>query len=602
MLEMHEGAGEIIFSSGRPIISAGLMASASVFSRGVLGQAIREGRIVEARDYDNHPAALSERKGTIKSVLAVPLRNLGNTIGALVMVSGNEPHSGLSEEQKQEIKILQSIIAAQMAVRKVERRIKRQQGLLRFANEIHDAKSVEELMSVLFKSMGKYMKYTAVTLTLLEGNMFRIFSAKGRSGHSPRAFREAISDPSSAPLTRRILAAGKPILVGDIADPTIKSFYETTSLEMDSGGATGIRSYVGAALSHGELQGVLSFQSDEAWSFGLGEMEYLGSLAQVLSYGLERVRWRALDRAVRSISRLGWTGESLKDFPRRVLTSLGELWDFDAGAVYLRQGGGVEYTLRASKGASGPPRAILLEQAFGSPCRCTSVDDLPQGMSALWNEGCSGGLLLPIPGGFIWVASRRGFTDWDLRLARLFSNELDPPFQRLNQHVRLRDEASLDPLTGVFNRRELERRLRKMIAQVKVEGGVFAIIVVDLYRFGEINNRHGHLAGDRVLARAALVLKENMREGDDVFRMGGDEFVIILRRSNRVDAKRVALRCANALARDDVLRGHGVAANFGLAEYREGDTTESLLEAADREMYAAKARRVSVLGASGEGG
>jgi len=603
VLEMHDGAGEVIFSSGRLPINSELIASLGIFGHGVLGQAVREGRIIEARDYAQHPAAMEAKKDVIKSVLAVPLRSSGSNLGALVLLNDRERHPGLSEEQMRELRVMQSVISAHLAVRKVERRVERQQGLLEFANQIHSVKHLEHLVPMLFKSMSEYLDYSAITLTLVEGNAYRIFYAVGSKGHAPSHFGVTIADPERAPLTRQILETGEPLLIGDAADPVIKSFYQIGHLSTDPDDPD-IRSYMGTLLSYGELRGVLSVQSEEAWKYGLSEMEYLNALARVLSFGLERVRWYALDRAAKRLARLGWTDENIEGFPGQVLRTLEDLWSFEVGAVYLRRGDeGPLYRKAASRERMPLPDVIDPGGVVGEePVLFRSRDQLPERLAPLWTDDCSGGMLLPIPDGFIWLASELGFTDWDLRMARSLARELYLPFERLRQHVKLRDEASLDPLTGVFNRRKLEERLRRMIALSNRYGDTFTVVVVDMYNFGEVNNRHGHLVGDKVLARVARVLKENMREGDDVFRMGGDEFVMVLRRSGKKEAVKAALRCASALIQDDVLRRHGVTANFGLAEYREGDTPESLLEAADREMYAAKARRVSVLGTPSEGG
>ncbi len=599
VLEMHEGAGEVIYSAGKPLVSRELMASLSVFNRGILGQAIREGRVIEVTDYGSHPEALQKRKDDLKSVLVMPLRSSGSTLGALVLVNDESPHPGLSELEKQEIKVLQSVISAHLAVRRVERRIQRQQGLLAFTSKVHNVKRLERLVPMLFKSMSEYLDYSAITLTLLEGNAFRIYYAVGQKGQPPSFFGVTIDNPEDAPLTKQILETGEPILIGDISDPAVKSYYRIGYLDTDPEDMVDIRSYMGTALSYGELRGVLSVQSEEAWSFGLSEMEYLNSLGQVLSFGLERVRWYALDRAAKRLSRLGWTDDNLDDFPMQVLVTLEDLWSFDVGAVYLRRGESQAYEKAAAREREPLPDAIEPSQPLsGEPHLYRSQRQLPQKLDSLWSEDCRGGMLVPIPGGFVWLASELGFTDWDLRMAHSLARELYLPFERLRQHVKLRDEASLDPLTGVYNRRKLEERLQRLIALANRYGDTFTVVVVDMYNFGEVNNRHGHLVGDQVLARVARVLKENMREGDDVFRMGGDEFVIVLRRSGKQDAIKAALRCANALIQDEILRRHGVTANFGLAEYHEGDSPDSLLEAADREMYAAKARKVSVLGAN----
>ena len=597
VFEIHENAGEVVYSAGQPMAGQVFISSLKVFEEGVLGKAIREERIIEVLDYESHPDALDKRRGELLSIVVMPLRNSGNTLGAIVLFNSKKHHRGLNKEKKQEIRILQSAISTNMALRKVERRIQRQEGLITFTSKIHSVNSLERLVPMLFESMSEYLEYSAITLTLLEGNFIRIYYAIGEKGDQPSFYGVMIENADSGPLTKQILETGESILIGDTQDPMANSYHHLDYFDTNTQDELEMRSYIGTVLSYGELRGVLSVQSEEPWRYGLSEMEYLKSLAQVLSFGLERVRWYALDRATRRLSRLGWTDDNLDKFPAQVLAILEDLWKFDIGAVYLRQGENSTYEKVATKEKELLPDVIKSNtNIVGEPHLYHNRQQLPNILKNVWLEGYSGGLLMPIPEGFIWLASKLGFTDWDLRMARSLARELYLPFERLRQHLKLRDEAALDPLTGVYNRRKLEERLQGLIAMANRYDDIFTVIVVDMYRFGEINNRHGHLVGDQVLARVAKVLQENMREGDDVFRMGGDEFVIVLRRSGKKDAMKAALRCANALIQDEILRQHGVTANFGLAEYRKGDTPDSLLESADREMYAAKARKVSVLG------
>ena len=596
VFEIHEGAGEVVYSAGKPIVSQVLISSLRVFEQGVLGQAIREGKILEVPDYESHPLALEKRRGELKSILVVPLRNSGSTLGAIVMINGKNAHPKLSAFQEQEVRVLQSVLSSQLAVRKVQRRIQRQQGLLAFTSKIHDLKSLEQLVPMLFRSMSEYLDYSAITLTLLEGSAIRIYYAIGEKGRPPEYYGVTIEDPDSGPLTKQILETSEPILIGDTKDPVIRSYYKINYFDTDTEDGLEMRSYIGTLINYGELKGVLSVQSEDAWKYGLTEMEYLNSLAQVLSFGLERVRWYALDGAARSLSRLGWTDDDLGNFPMQVLRVLEDLWKFEIGAVYLRRGDSEVYEKAAATEKGDLPEVVELpSHPAGEPRLYRIPEEIPDKYKCMWSSKCRGGLMIPIPNGFVWLANKLGFTDWDVRMARSLAREIYLPFDRLRQHVKLRDEAALDPLTGVFNRRKLEENLSRLISLANRYGDTFTVVVVDMFNFGRVNNLHGHLVGDRVLARVARVLKENMREGDDVYRMGGDEFVIVLRRSGKKDAVKAALRCAEALSRDEMLSRHGVSANFGLAEYEEGATPESLLEMADREMYAAKARRVSVI-------
>jgi len=599
VFELHEGAGEVAFSAGGPITGGELDSSVSVLNHSVLGAAMRDGRLLEIRDYTRHEAAIEDRKIDIKSLLVMPLHRAGTIIGALVMANTGEYRSKLTRRELRELRVLQSLFSAHLATRRIERRINRHQGLLAFTGRIHGIGRLEQLVPMLFKSMDEHLNYSVITLALLEGEVFRVFYAIGERGRSPRVVGEEIYPADDAPLAKQIVRTGEPVLIGDVYDPFVKAFYPIGKIKLDPEGEVEIRSYMGTRLKYGEVQGVLSIQSTEPWSYGLSELEYLVSLSEAMAYGLERVRWRALDRVSGRLRRIDWEDEDIDGISTQVLVALEDLWRCKDSAVYIRTDEG--YRRSAACTASELPARIERVINTGEEPRLyTSREELPIPLRRLWSEETAAALLMPIPEGFIWIGNDRGLTEWDMRMARSLVRELEQPFRRLRRHERLRNEVALDPLTGVYNRRRLEDQLRRMISLASRYGDTFTVVMVDMLNFGKVNNLFGHLVGDQVLARTAMVLKEGMRDGDDIFRLGGDEFVILLRRTGKKEAVKVVKRCAAALADDEVLKRYQVLANFGLAEYREGETPESLLETADREMYAAKARKVSVLDASND--
>ncbi|MCZ6715447.1 MAG: EAL domain-containing protein [Gammaproteobacteria bacterium] len=108
------------------------------------------------------------------------------------------------------------------------------------------------------------------------------------------------------------------------------------------------------------------------------------------------------------------------------------------------------------------------------------------------------------------------------------------------QSAQLSFEASHDPLTGVFNRREFERRLQSLLDNIHVQPGPHAICYMDLDRFKAINDNCGHVAGDELLRQVAEQLQSRVRQGDTLSRLGGDEFALILHDCGEQDAVRVA--------------------------------------------------------------
>ncbi|HET6965059.1 MAG TPA: sensor domain-containing diguanylate cyclase [Acidimicrobiales bacterium] len=158
-----------------------------------------------------------------------------------------------------------------------------------------------------------------------------------------------------------------------------------------------------------------------------------------------------------------------------------------------------------------------------------------------------------------------------------------------------RRQAELDPLTGLLNRRGGDRRLRGALEKLAQSGPV-AVILCDADRFKEINDRFGHAAGDELLSGVASRLRAAIRSGDDVARIGGDEFIIVARVANSDEAAAIARRCIGTTSQPFAFRVEGhppqeVTLSAGVAVAYPGGPVEpgSLLAAADRALYQAKA-------------
>jgi len=164
------------------------------------------------------------------------------------------------------------------------------------------------------------------------------------------------------------------------------------------------------------------------------------------------------------------------------------------------------------------------------------------------------------------------------------------------QLEHLSEESTHDRLTGLLDRDAIRAELRHAICAASVDGTGVAVLFVDLDRFKQVNDRLGHATGDRVLKASASSLRDSIRSSDAVGRVGGDEFVVILRDSKgEAHARMIAQKLARRLSRtiqspSGVIR---LGASVGVAIYpRDGLTTEEILNAADQAMYTAKRARV----------
>jgi diguanylate cyclase (GGDEF)-like protein len=154
--------------------------------------------------------------------------------------------------------------------------------------------------------------------------------------------------------------------------------------------------------------------------------------------------------------------------------------------------------------------------------------------------------------------------------------------------------ARRDELTGVGNYRSLHERLGEEIARHRRHSREFALVLLDLDGFKEVNERFGHLEGDRLLAEIGVALSDEVRAEDSVFRQGGDEFAVIVPEAHAEEAEEVAARLRARVCRrgfgTDVARPVSAATGFAMFP-ADGASVEELLGFADGDLFAAKRER-----------
>jgi diguanylate cyclase (GGDEF)-like protein len=158
----------------------------------------------------------------------------------------------------------------------------------------------------------------------------------------------------------------------------------------------------------------------------------------------------------------------------------------------------------------------------------------------------------------------------------------------LDLHRRLLDQAIVDPLTGVFNRRHMERCLSDAIERQRRKPAPVSLLVIDVDHFKRINDRFGHAKGDSVLKGIVSLVAKRSRKLDLQFRIGGEEFMLLLPDTQETAAAAVAEQLRASIAEAPLVDGRQVTVSIGVGELHPGESRDSWLKHADDALYAAK--------------
>ncbi len=366
-----------------------------------------------------------------------------------------------------------------------------------------------------------------------------------------------------------------------------------------------VRSEVAVPVLHGEeLLGIVNFEGTATRPIGPTHVAVAEMLARSIAAALRsarldderRQRLHAIERVL-EVSR-GLAADLDRE---RVMASV-----VDA-ARDLLAADAVEFATR------GPDGTFRVEQVVGGgPSRVGAAIAPGEGLAGqvvaaterVIRTGADGdrvGLGLPIrlegqASGVLTVTrdrSDRAFSELELRIADLLVTQAELALHNAELHARMSEAAVRDPLTGLLNRRFFDEAVETAFAAAARAGTELSLVVLDLDRFSEVNNAHGHAIGDAVLRRVARAMASVVRASDIIARYGGEEFVVIAPGSDRDDAVRLAERIRAAVAAeanrpiDELVVPLTISA--GVAS-RLGDEADgrALFRAADSALLAAK--------------
>ena len=242
----------------------------------------------------------------------------------------------------------------------------------------------------------------------------------------------------------------------------------------------------------------------------------------------------------------------------------------------------------------------IVSQGFG-PVDGFQVESIPMGNTPLERTPSHGrAVVLPLKSGTQTFGLLALLCDTSARLAKdqlqtlkAAVNHLALSLHNAMIHSAVKVQADHDGLTRLYNRRSFDERLRQELVRSRRYGNELSLMMIDLDHFKEVNDRHGHAAGDAVLTQVALLLADSMRASDFAARYGGEEFAVLLPHTGKADALHLAERLRQSIEgkRFASCEQHfSITASIGVSSLdgRALSPNDDLLLRADQALYAAK--------------
>lgn len=156
------------------------------------------------------------------------------------------------------------------------------------------------------------------------------------------------------------------------------------------------------------------------------------------------------------------------------------------------------------------------------------------------------------------------------------------------QREKLIQLATKDPLTGAGNRRHLDNKLNEVVNGYQRTGTSTAMLLLDIDHLKKVNDSHGHVVGDQILRRITEIINLRIRVTDSLYRIGGDEFVVILEGQKIDRAAHLAEQLRTLVEANELISNQPVTVSVGVAELKADESAEDWLHRADKALYGAK--------------
>ncbi len=575
----------------------------------------RRGGFVSFRNVQEMPEPLPALPGTefekfrqvlgaenIRQLTAVSLQTREHNFGVILFPHAERRRIGASNLRLLTGLALQIGLTLEnyVVMHDTQRRTKEYELLTQVGQAISSRLDQDEVLRSVQKELGQIFDTSNFYIAFQDGDAIRYELEVEKGAVLPKRNRRAGNG-----LTEYMIRTGQPLLIRSDLEQARERLGVT-----DVAGQLA-KSFCGAPiLLGGRVAGVMAaMNAEREYVFEPRDLEVMQTAAGQVSVAVENARLFAEEqrrsRQLAFLNNISKTAISSEDSEQMLAAIVGEIqknFRFDHIGIGILDYATKDIEIKAEAGITTQAlgrRIPLGAGILGRVARSgesalvqTSGNDPLQGVLTQSRSV----LCIPITYGstqlgVLNVESQQedAFSPQDVLILNTLADLLATALHNSFVFQKLQQQSITDGLTGIKTRRFFYEALSSEWRRGLRSGRPFSIILIDLDKFKVVNDTHGHLEGDLVLARVGRLLEQKCRQSNVVARYGGDEFIILMPETGIEQAEALAERLRQWLATDAMLDEHKITGSFGVASYPvHGRSAEEIIRVADVGMYVSK--------------
>jgi diguanylate cyclase (GGDEF)-like protein len=538
----------------------------------------------------------------VREVTAVSLQTRENNFGVILF-----PHAERKMFGSSNLRVLIGLalqigltLENYVVMHNAQRRTKEYELLTEIGQAISSRLDQDEILRTVQQELGQIFNTHDFYIAFQEGDEIRFELEVDRGQILPKRSRKAANG-----LTEYIIRTGQPLLIR--AD--LERARERLGVTYVP--ARPAKCLCAAPISlGGKPAGVMVARStDREYVFETRDLEVMKTAAGQLSVAVENARLFAEEQRrarqfafLNNISKTAISSEDAEQMMADIVSEIQKTFRFDHIGIGILDYVTKDIEIKAEAGSTAQALGKRIPLGVGILGRVARTGE--RALVQTGEEGHLQGVLpdskavlcIPITYGetllgVLNVESKTedAFTHQDVLVMRTLADLLATALHNAFVFQKLQQQSITDGLTGIKTRRFFWEALSSEWKRASRSGRPFSVVLMDLDKFKEVNDNHGHLEGDLVIARVGRLLEQKCRQSNVVARYGGDEFIILMPETGIEQAQILAERLRLWISTDPMLQEHHITGSFGVASFPvHGFSAEDIIRVADAGMYVSK--------------